>query len=127
MFLAVTIWGGSQTLDTGESLSWCFAFAVFLVPMAAISGFLYLMELRKPVQLGEDQQNLLEKQAENVNQIATELHIEEPQQGNNPLDLTLDYSTTGAAAPYGWGQKRLATSMKSGLKTSLYQSKQPLA
>ena len=129
MFLAVTVWGGSQYLDTGETLSWCYAFAVFLVPMAAISGILYLFELRKPIELGEDQQNLLEKQAENVNQQATQLHVIAPDQGNNPLDLTVDYDygVGGGYGPPQQQQRKLQTSMKSGLNTSVYQSKQPLA
>ena len=119
MFLAVTIWGASSFLETGETLSWCFALANFMIISSAVSGVMYLFELRKPMELGEDQQNLLEKAADNPNQKTTDIVTILPEQGNNPLDLT--------TTEFNYSTRKLNMSMKSGLNTSVYQSKQPLS
>lgn len=59
MFLAICIWGGSQYQSSGEKLNWCYVFAVTTVFSSFACGVLFTFELRAPIVLGEDQENLL--------------------------------------------------------------------
>ena len=50
-------------MGSGETLNWCYVFACVTVISAFAAGFLFLMELRAPLDLGEDQENLIIEKA----------------------------------------------------------------
>ena len=55
-------------MGSGETLNWCYVFACVTVISAFVSGFLFVMELRAPLELGEDQENLILETAKNLQQ-----------------------------------------------------------
>ena len=102
MFLAICIWAGKQYMQSGEKLNWCYVFACTSVLTSFGCGAMFTVELRAPLQLGEDQENLLMK--------AAEPEIKPLRPGVSQAEL-LDITTTKSG---------LNQSMKSGINTSLY-------
>ena len=114
MFLAVTIWGGKSYLDTGESLSWCYGLSFLVILAQAACGVLFLFELRRPIELGDDQLHLLSRALDAQEQAGEKFVTHAPEQGNNPIDLLV------IDAPHH------DTTMRSAFSGSHYGSKQLL-
>ena len=114
MVLAVIIWGSKSYLDTGEKLSWCFGLSFLVILASGASSILFLLELRRPIELGDDQVHLLSRALDAHEQAGEKFVVHAPAQGNNPLDLALDYTP-----PHD-------TTMRSAFSGSHYGSKQLL-